>query len=414
MKRIVSILSLLLILVFVFSAFVGCFSADKDELSFSLSDIPESDGSTPYVKINDGVPDFTDEDMTTKSYEKYSELDSLGRCGVAMACIGRDIMPTEERGSIGSVKPSGWQTVKYDIVDGKYLYNRCHLIGYQLTGENANKQNLITGTRYMNVDGMLPFENMVADYVKETNNHVIYRVTPIYDGSNLVASGVLMEAKSVEDDEICFCVYVYNAQAGVVIDYKTGESRLADDPLSGVLNGNHDDSDILPAAAPDSVVDIYEETVNGDFSGCLIVVSTTGSSGKITLAVDISENGSVVLVTVISGETLQGSTASAYIASFNGATLDNIDGISLISHSDAKLVKESVKDALEAFKYYTDAEKNGEIFIINKNTKKFHKETCSAIRNTSSENKQTYIGYAEDLIESGYTACGICKPANKD
>ena len=167
--------------------------------SYSLSDIPDYSGD-PYVEINDNQPNFDKSDLTEQSFETYSELDELGRCGVAYANIGSDLMPTESRGSIGSVKPSGWQTVKYDCVDGKYLYNRCHLIGYQLTAENANKQNLITGTRYLNVTGMLPFENMVADYIKETDNHVLYRVTPYYEGDKLVASGVQMEAKSVEDD----------------------------------------------------------------------------------------------------------------------------------------------------------------------------------------------------------------------
>lgn len=173
---------------------------------------------------------FTASDLTTSSFEEYSSLDALGRCGVAYACVGRDIMPTEERGSIGQVKPTGWHTVKYDCVDGKYLYNRCHLLGYQLTGENANEENLITGTRYLNIEGMLPFENMVADYVQETDNHVLYRVTPIFEGSDLLASGVLMEGYSVEDsgEDICFCVYAYNVQPGVVIDYATGESALAD------------------------------------------------------------------------------------------------------------------------------------------------------------------------------------------
>ena len=198
--------------------------------SVSLENIPAFDGKTPYVIINDNVPFFTEEEMTAVSFESYAELDTLGRCGVTVASIGKDIMPTEERGSIGMVKPSGWHTVKYDIVNGKYLYNRCHLIGFQLAGENANEKNLITGTRFMNVDGMLPFEDMVADYVKETNNHVMYRVTPIYDGNNLVANGVLMEAKSVEDggDGILFCVYVYNNQPGIVINYATGESKLDD------------------------------------------------------------------------------------------------------------------------------------------------------------------------------------------
>jgi len=192
-----------------------------------LSNIPDYSGS-PYVVVNDNVPYFTDTDadLTTTSYESYSDLDSLGRCGVAIANIGTDLMPTEERGAIGSVKPSGWHTVKYDCVDGNYLYNRCHLIGYQLSGENANEKNLITGTRYLNVEGMLPFENMVADYVQETGNHVLYRVTPIFDGDDLVASGVLMEAMSVEDegDGILFNVYCYNVQPGVSIDYATGDS----------------------------------------------------------------------------------------------------------------------------------------------------------------------------------------------
>ncbi len=184
--------------------------------------------SSAYAIVNNNVPYFTESDLTTTSYEYYSDLDSLGRCGVAIACIGQDIMPTEERGSIGSVKPTGWHTVKYDIVDGNYLYNRCHLIGYQLSGENANVKNLITGTRYLNVDGMLPFENMVADYVNETDNHVLYRVTPIFEGDNLLASGVLMEAMSVEDDGagVEFNVYCYNVQPGVEIDYATGDSEL--------------------------------------------------------------------------------------------------------------------------------------------------------------------------------------------
>ena len=182
----------------------------------------------PYVTLNNNLPDFKESDLTTTSFEKYSELDEKGRCGVAIACIGQDIMPTEERGEIGQVKPSGWHTVKYDIVDGKYLYNRCHLIGYQLTGENANTRNLITGTRYLNVEGMLPFENMVADYVKETGNHVLYRVTPIFENSNLLASGVQMEGYSVEDsgEGICFNVYCYNSQPGVTINYSNGESKL--------------------------------------------------------------------------------------------------------------------------------------------------------------------------------------------
>ena len=182
----------------------------------------------PYITVNENIPQFTDNEITAESFEKHSDLDELGRCGVAFACIGKDIMPTEERGAIGQIRPSGWHLVKYDIVDGKYLYNRCHLIGYQLAGENANEKNLITGTRYMNVDGMLPFENMVADYIKQTDNHVLYRVTPIYFESDLVAKGVQMEALSVEDKGkgISFNVFVFNAQPGIEINYSDGSSNL--------------------------------------------------------------------------------------------------------------------------------------------------------------------------------------------
>lgn len=184
----------------------------------------------PYVELNDNVPNFTTrEKNNTKAFENYHRLDALGRCGTAYANICKELMPTEKRGAIGMVKPSGWNTVKYDVVDGKYLYNRCHLIGFQLAGENANKKNLITGTRYLNVDGMLPFEDEVADYVKNTDHHVLYRVTPVFKGDNLVAEGVEMEAYSVEDKGkgICFHVFVYNVQPGVTIDYATGESRLS-------------------------------------------------------------------------------------------------------------------------------------------------------------------------------------------
>ncbi|MBR6684440.1 MAG: DNA/RNA non-specific endonuclease [Firmicutes bacterium] len=197
-------------------------------IDFDLDTIPEYSGEA-YVAINGNEPDFAEKDLSTKSYEFYSELDHLGRCGVTVACLGQDLMPTEDRESISHVKPSGWIQGQYDFVDGNSLYNRCHLIGFQLAGENANEKNLITGTRYMNTIGMLPFENMVADYIKETGNHVMYRVTPIYDGDNLVASGVQMEGYSVEDEGegIYFNVYAYNVQPGVEIDYATGENQAA-------------------------------------------------------------------------------------------------------------------------------------------------------------------------------------------
>lgn len=213
---------------------------ERTASTVDLADIPEYSGKA-YCEVNDNVPGFSDDELVTEAFENYSNLDFLGRCGVAYANICKELMPTEERGEIGMVKPSGWHTVKYsDRIDGNYLYNRCHLIGYQLAGENANEKNLITGTRYLNVTGMLPFENEVADYVESTDNHVLYRVTPVFDGDNLVASGVQMEAESVEDKGagVFFNVYVYNVQPGVIIDYATGASEA--DPGYGVPG---DDSD---------------------------------------------------------------------------------------------------------------------------------------------------------------------------
>lgn len=269
------------------------YKEDTEETKLTM---PEFSG-TPYCVINNNVPLFEKGEITDESFENYAPLDELGRCGVTIACIGKDIMPTEKRGEIGQVKPSGWHTAKYDCVDGKYLYNRCHLIGYQLTGENANRSNLITGTRYMNVDGMLPFENMVDDYVEETNNHVMYRVTPVFEGNNLVASGVIMEAFSVEDngEGICFNVYCYNVQPGVTIDYKTGESYLSD------------------------------------------VEFTSPETNK--------------------------------------------------NENNAK-----------------------ENYILNINSKKFHKSSCASAQDMNPKNKKEYTGFREDLISEGYSPCGYCKP----
>ena len=223
---------LLPLLLAVFVLFGGCASlaepGSAPAAAVALEDVPAFSGA-PYVELDGNQPAFSEAERTAESFETYSALDELGRCGPAFACIGQDLMPTQERESISQVRPTGWQNAEYDFVDGGYLYNRCHLIGFQLTGENANEQNLITGTRYMNVEGMLPFENMVADYVKETGNHVLYRVTPVFEAEELVARGVQMEAWSVEDegDGVCFNVYVYNNQPGVEIDYRTGESRAA-------------------------------------------------------------------------------------------------------------------------------------------------------------------------------------------
>jgi DNA-entry nuclease len=213
---------------------------------FDPLSVPDFSG-TPFAEVNGNVPFFTHSDLTHKSFEYYSLLDSLGRCGVTFSCVGTDIMPTEKRGSIGMVKPTGWQMDKYDFIDGKYLYNRCHLQGYQLTGENANERNLITGTRYLNVQGMLPFENQTADYVKSTGNHVLYRVTPCFSGEELVARGVLMEAYSVEDsgEGVCFCVFCYNVCPGVDIDYSSGESKLSENPVTAAAVSEESDCDFV-------------------------------------------------------------------------------------------------------------------------------------------------------------------------
>lgn len=292
MKRFSLFLIPLLLTVLVLPGCSAKLGTQNFSTSYTLSDIPEYSGD-PYVEINDNQPDFDTSDLTEQSFETYSELDELGRCGVAYANISTDLMPTEDRGSIGSVKPTGWHTAKYDCVDGKYLYNRCHLIGYQLTAENANKQNLITGTRYLNATGMLPFENMVADYIKETDNHVLYRVTPYYTDDNLVADGVQMEAKSVEDDGegILFNVYCYNVQPFVSIDYATGESWLESDEK------------------PDSA----------------------SSSDKTT-------------------------------------------------------------------------------YVLNNSSKKFHKPDCNGVKQINPDNKETVTDIRNNLIQSGYSPCGTCKP----
>ncbi len=279
----------------------------------NLSSIPAYSGS-PYVILNGDIPTFTKEEITDVSYEFFSPLDSLGRCGYVEASVGVDLMPTEDRESISSVTPSGWINKKYDCVDGGYLYNRAHLLGFQLTGENANKLNLITGTRYMNVEGMLPFENMIADYVKETENHVMYRVTPIYLGNNLVAHGVQLEAYSVEDggEDICFNVYVYNVQPEIVIDYATGESRY------------------------DKNTDYAETAINGEAGNAPLPPVDEGGEDE--------------------GEAPTGS------------------------------------------------------YVLNTSRKKIHLPTCSSVDNMKPENKATSDKAKEELLEDGYTACGVCRP----
>lgn len=311
----------------------------------SLSNIPAYSNS-PYVVINDNVPFFNAADLTTSSYESYSNLDELGRCGVAVASVGKDIMPTEERGNIGSVKPSGWHSVRYQGIDGNYLYNRCHLIGYQLTAENANEKNLITGTRYMNVDGMLPFENMVADYVKETGKHVLYRVTPIFEGNNLLASGVLMEAKSVEDngEGVQFNVYCYNVQPGIEINYATGESSGSEYTGSSSNSSSNSNS-----------------SENSSSSSQTTPVVPVAPSKPTTEQPKTEEPKAE--------ELKQETTPSAPVVNTNSQT-----------------------------------------YILNTNTKKFHYSSCGSASRIKESNKSTFTGSRDELISRGYSPCGNCDP----
>lgn len=291
----------------------------------TVDDVPAYSGE-PYVEVNDNQPEFTEEELTTVSYEDYSELDELGRCQTAEACIGQDLMPTEARESISSVKPTGWRNKSYDTVDGGYVYNRCHLIGFQLTGENANEENLITGTRYMNVEGMLPFEDEVAAYIEETDNHVMYRVTPVFEGDDLVASGVQMQAESVEDDGvgISFNVYVYNVQPYVVIDYKTGENWEGDE-----------------------------------------------------------------------------------IAEPEGKWADGTEADPSDSKSDSKI---NAKTDSAATSKAEPSDTKEQMYILNKNTKKFHKPECSGAKKIKAKNKGEYTGSRQTLIDEGYEPCGNCNP----
>ncbi len=328
--------------------------ADPEELAgqwsaadFSLEDVAVYTDQA-YVAVNDNQPYFSEYDLTGQSDEFYSELDGLGRCGTACARVGVDLMPTEKRESISQVKPSGWQNAKYDNVDGKYLYNRCHLIGFQLSGENANEKNLITGTRYLNVDGMLPFENMIADYVKETENHVMYRVTPVFEGDNLVASGVLLEAQSVEDqgEDLQFCVYVYNVQPGITIDYATGASSSGEQSSETASRSRAEEQNPETASQ-----------------------SRTGEQSP--------ESASQL-------RTEEQNMESA-------------------SRPQAEEPQPELEAAQESAPQGTD-------YILNTSTKKFHDPTCGSVKQMKESNKQVYTGSRDEVIAQGYDRCKKCNP----
>lgn len=347
-------------------------AAHKEKIT--LSSLPAYSGEA-YVELNGNVPSFGKSELTEKVFERYSELDELGRCGAAYANVCTDTMPTEERGSIGMVKPSGWQTVKYDNVDGRYLYNRCHLIGYQLTGENANEENLITGTRYMNVEGMLPFENMVADYIEETDNHVLYRVTPIFNGGNLLASGVQMEACSVEDKGkgVCFNVYCYNVQPDITIDYSDGGSKLANGVIASI-SLNYSEYSLDVGQTKTFVATVSPSSAKVTWYSSNNKVATVNSTGKVT-------------------------AKSAGTATITAKTANGLKAACRITVKGSQSTTVTNND--------TSSEKT---YILNTNTKKFHIPSCSSIDSMKEKNKKVFTGDRESIISQGYSPCKRCDP----
>ena len=335
--------------------------------SFSLSDIPEYSGD-PYIVIDDNKPSFTEDEITTIAYEKYSELDILGRCGVVEACCGKELMPAEgeDRESISSVTPSGWVQAKYDFVDGTYLYNRCHLIGWQITAENANERNLIAGTRYLNIEGMLPFENMVADYIKETGNHVMYRVTPIYHENDLLPRGVQMEGYSVEDngEGISFNVFCYNVQPGVTIDYATGRSCASGETLPPVSN---------------------ETDPSEEYTGSYILNTSSKKVHKATCSNALS-------ITDENKEEYSGELADF---PYSGYTLCGV----CLKGEELPAIPETTPEETNAPSEY----------VLNTKTKKIHLPSCRYAVDLAEENKEIFNGEdLSELLNDGYTKCGTC------
>jgi DNA-entry nuclease len=353
------------------------------EAQASIKTLPTYSNSA-YVAVNSNKPEFTSkEKKKTTAFETYSKLDKLGRCGVAYANICKEIMPTEERGSISSVHPSGWQS--------NMGWERCHLIGFQLAGENANEKNLITGTHYFNVTGMLPFENMVADYVKETGNHVLYRVTPYFEGNNLVASGVQMEAWSVEDegDGICFNVYVFNVQPGSTINFATGVVTSTTKTAQTITGGTY--------SKTFSVSSLKKKALSFKI-GCSAQGKLTYSKKSGSKKLSVSKTGKV---TVKKGTGKGTYTAKVKIkAAAKG---------SYKSKTITKTITVKVSDSAESTS--TDAEtENSTTYILNTNTKVFHYPSCSSVSQMSEKNKKSYTGTRDGAIEQGYKPCGRCNP----
>lgn len=352
---------------------ISASAVQKEKIT--LSNLPDYSGEA-YVELNGNVPGFSKTELTEKAFEEYSELDDLGRSGVAFANVCTDTMPTEERSEIGMIKPSGWHTVKYDNIDGKYLYNRCHLIGYQLTGENANEQNLVTGTRYMNIEGMLLFENKVVQYVENTDNHVLYRVTPVFKGDNLLASGVQIEACSVEDKGkgVCFNVYCYNVQPDITIDYSDGSSRLSEGVTVSVslsyskYSLTVGESKMLSATVSPKSAKVTWHSSNNK-------VATVSSTGKVT-------------------------AKAAGTATITARTSNGLKAACKITVRDSQ--NTTVSDNDTSFGKCT--------YILNTNTKKFHIPSCPSVDSMKDKNKKVFTGDREDVISQGYSPCKRCHP----
>ena len=395
-------LSLVLCLSLLTPGYAAITTVLSDEQTLTQEKLPAY-SYEPSTEIHDNVPYFQASDLTSSSYETFSSLDDEGRCGYAVACLGPDLLPDAPRGPIGSVKPTGWHTVKYEGIDGNYLYNRCHLIAYELSGENANEENLITGTRYMNVDGMLPYENEVADYIKSTGNHVLYRVTPVFEDDNLLASGVLMEAESVEDggSGVSFNAYCYNVQPGISIDYATGDS--SGQAYTGSEASKYDGVDFQSPA----VIKAVQQALNDKGYDCGTPDGIAGSGTASATAHFKADHG-------LSGDGID--AALALTLGLNAYQLLDLSSKAASDQAPAAQGGQSSGAAGQASGAQAGEASGSGLtgpaisYIVNTNTGKFHSPGCSSIGQMSDSNKMEYTGSRDDLIAMGYQPCKRCNP----
>ncbi len=395
-------LSLVLCLSLLTPGYAAITTVLSDEQTLTQEKLPAY-SYEPSTEIHDNVPYFQASDLTSSSYETFSSLDDEGRCGYAVACLGPDLLPDAPRGPIGSVKPTGWHTVKYEGIDGNYLYNRCHLIAYELSGENANEENLITGTRYMNVDGMLPYENEVADYIKSTGNHVLYRVTPVFEDDNLLASGVLMEAESVEDggSGVSFNAYCYNVQPGISIDYATGDS--SGQAYTGSEASKYDGVDFQSPA----VIKAIQQALNDKGYDCGTPDGIAGSGTASATAHFKADHG-------LSGDGID--AALALTLGLNAYQLLDLSSKAASDQAPAAQGGQSSGAAGQASGAQAGEASGSGLtgpaisYIVNTNTGKFHSPGCSSIGQMSDSNKMEYTGSRDDLIAMGYQPCKRCNP----